>query len=339
MRNVVSVAALGLWLAVGGGASAQDAIKKVGGETLRGTVKGMTRTEVTLDDKQVPVVQIESIRFDKEPPQLNAIRNQVANGGYDNALRSLEKIDAGKVERAEVKQEIEFYRALANARLALGGGADVNEAGKQMLAFVRDHSDNFHVLVANEVLGDLLVAARKFELATQYYAAMGEAPFPEYKMRAGVATGRALVAQNKLTEAAAQFDLVLALEAAGPVADAQRQAATLGKATCLAEQGQADEAIKLVEAIIAALPAEDAELHARAYVTLGNCYRKKPGATKQALLAFLHVDVLYFANPQAHAEALWNLAVLWNEVGKPERAVEATQLLRDRYANSQWAAR
>ena len=40
---------------------------------------------------------------------------------------------------------------------------------------------------------------------------------------------------------------------------------------------------------------------------------------------------------QAHAEALWNLAKLWNDIGKAERAVQATQLLKDRYPSSPWA--
>ena len=122
-------------------------------------------------------------------------------------------------------------------------------------------------------------------------------------------------------------------------AESQKLAAQLGKATCLAATGEPDAGIKLVQEVIDKAEPEDADLNARAYVTLGNCYRQKEGATKDALLAFLHVDLLYNRDREAHAEALWNLARLWNELGKPERALQATQLLKDHYGGTSWASR
>ena len=73
------------------------------------------------------------------------------------------------------------------------------------------------------------------------------------------------------------------------------------------------------------------------YVALGNCYRQKQGSIKEARDAYLHVDLLYPGSREAHAEALANLARIWNELGKPERALEATQTLKNRYANTSWA--
>ena len=94
--------------------------------------------------------------------------------------------------------------------------------------------------------------------------------------------------------------------------------------------------IKAVDEILAKADPEDVELHARAYNTKGTALRKT-GRTKEALLAFLHVDVLYFAVPEAHAEALANLAELWNELNRTERAMRARDLLESQYANSPWA--
>ena len=78
-------------------------------------------------------------------------------------------------------------------------------------------------------------------------------------------------------------------------------------------------------------------MQAQAYNTLGTALRKA-GKPQDALLAFLHVDVLYFASAEDHAEALANLAQLWNEVQKPERAAQALQTLKTRYKNSRWAS-
>jgi tetratricopeptide (TPR) repeat protein len=324
--------------------AADDSLLTVEKKTIKGEIKSMSRNEVTLEkvgggEVTFKVPEIELIRYAGEPIQFNAIRNQINNGGFQNALNAMDKLKEGDIDRAEAKQEMQYLRALCHARLALGGGFDVLTAGKEMRAFVKDNPDNYHVLPAHEILGDLLVAAQKYKDATEFYKALADSPFDEYKMRSGVATGRALLAEKKFAEAQQAFDVALELsaKATGPMAEAQQQAAMLGKAACLAETGNPDEGIKLVEGAIAKLPPEEADLHARAYVTLGNCYRKKPDNAKPALLAFLHVDVLYFSNPQAHAEALWNLAKLWNDIGKAERAVQATQLLKDRYPSSPWA--
>lgn len=81
---------------------------------------------------------------------------------------------------------------------------------------------------------------------------------------------------------------------------------------------------------------EQKELQARAYNNLGNSY-EQAGRTKDALLAYLHVDVLYSTVPDAHAEALSHLATLWDSVGQSNRAREAKQMLTDKYGGSRWA--
>jgi tetratricopeptide (TPR) repeat protein len=158
-------------------------------------------------------------------------------------------------------------------------------------------------------------------------------------MRAGVALGRARVSEKKYPQAQQEFETALAAaeKSAGPSAEATKQAAKIGLATCLAETGKPEEGVKLTNEVLAKLPAEEVDLHARAYVAQGNCYRKMPDHAKAALIAFLHVDKLYFSNAQAHAEALWNLAPLFFEIGKQDRAAQVTQLLKERYPNSPWA--
>jgi len=110
------------------------------------------------------------------------------------------------------------------------------------------------------------------------------------------------------------------------------------KAAAQVGGGNSDEAIKSVEAIIAKADPENVELHARAYNILGNAYRRA-GKKKEALLAFLHVDLLYSKFPDQHAEALANLATLWAEVDKADRAAQARGVLKEKYPDSVWAAK
>ena len=79
---------------------------------------------------------------------------------------------------------------------------------------------------------------------------------------------------------------------------------------------------------------------ATAYNTLGAAY-KKAGKNKEALMAYLRVDVIerYWRSvPDAHAEALANLVDPWTELRQPDRANKARRALSENYKNSPWAA-
>jgi tetratricopeptide (TPR) repeat protein len=316
---------------------ALDAVRKTSGPTASGTISKMTATEITVDknvggSETISVADVDEVQYDKEPTQLKGARRDIDNGSFDAALAQLDKIDAASLTRGEVQADVQFYKAYCQAKLALAGGGDIRAAGKAMAEFVSKHPNNYHFYPANEAVGDLLVKLGQFDAAKPYYDTLDKSPFPEYKARAGIALGRSLMAQNKFADASKQFDTVLSLGGkAGALPDSQRLAATLGKADCLAHEKKADEGIKMVQEVIAGADPENAAIMAQAYLTLGNCYLNKPDCEKDALLAFLHVDVLYFSQPQAHAEALKRLGTLWNELNKPERAMQAQQTLKERY--------
>lgn len=343
-KGYLAIAA-GVCLAVGAVGRADTIRTSTQTVPLPGTIQKMSPLEVELklgvSTKTIPVNEIVSISYDREPDRLKTARNAVLNGRYEDALSLLNKMELADQTRPEIKQDIEFYRALCRAELALGGSGEIVAAGKQMAAFVKAHPGSYHWLKANEVLGDLYLAIgpdeqTAYELAEEHYAELGKAPWPDYKMRAGVAVGRARLAQGKTAEALKSFESVLEMGATGPLAQAQRLAAMIGKARCLIAGEKHDQAVQLARQAIASSDPERVELNARAYNTLGTALRKL-GRTKEAVLAFLHVDVLYFSVPETHAEALANLAQLWQQIHKPEQADRARRMLEQRYRNSRWA--
>ncbi len=320
-------------------ARADDTIRAAN-KTYAGAVLKMSPTQVVIEvqgvEQEIPVNQIENIFYDAEPTGLKTARSNVANRAYENALTALERIDRGTISRREMLQEIDYLTAYCQAQIALQGNGDVRAAGSKMIGFARDNPGHYRYLEACEVIGDLLVALGAHAQAEEYYTRIAQAPWPDYKMRAGVAVGRARLAQGKTAEAAQAFDSVLASNAEGELAESQRLAAKLGKAVCMAGTDQSDAAVKMIEETIVKANPEDVELHARAYNALGTAYRRAK-RTEDALLAFLHVDTLYFQVSDAHAEALSNLAQLWNEVGKTDEALRAQQILEEQYKNSPWA--
>ncbi len=322
------------------GSLALDRVQTKKGQ-LNGTIESVSPTEVVLRrrgkaNETIAVNEIAFIQYDGEDPKMAVARKGAIDGRYKAALATLNKLAQSQASRPEIAQDIKYYQAFCAAKLALSGVGDIKDAGKQLRAFVEGNPQTYHLYEAYEVLGDLFVAVDAFGPAQEFYDRVASAPWPDYKMRAFVAKGRALRAQKKFPEAQQAFEAAIAMKD-DPTTAAVRRAALLGKAACMTDRSQYEEAITLVEDVIAgAASVEDAAIHAEAYTTLGNCYRQA-GRQKDALLAFLHVDLLYPGFPRQHAEALANLTDLWNELGQRKRAQEASQILQERYQNSPWA--
>ena len=282
--------------------------------------------------ESIAVNEVVSVRFDGEPSKLNLVRTMAGNGRYEDALGVLDEIEQGGVDDPRVGVEMEFYRGVCLARLGLGGSGDLKAAGQFVRSFVQKHADNYHYYSAVELLGELYAALGAFPSALAEYEKLEATPWPDYKMRAAIAKGRVYQQQKEFEKALAEFEEVLELAGSSsePLIDRQRLSARLGKASCLADMERYDDAVEIVEGVVAGADPEQAGLHALAYNTLGHCL-KKADRTREALLAYLHVDLLYPTEPAEHAEALRNLAELWAAVDQPERAQQALDILTNRY--------
>jgi tetratricopeptide (TPR) repeat protein len=339
-----------VWIVAGPAAAlAIDRLSLVDGMDLNGDVQNVGRNEIAFrrvggEVMNIPVNQVVSIRFGDEPPQLQLVRSPILEGNFEAAQRALanEAVNPERINaRLEVKQEIQYFQALVDARLALAGNGDAAAAAQRMQNFLQANPGTWRYYEANELLGQLLLSTGQAAQAVRHFQVLEEAPWTDYKMRGGIARGWALVeqAQPDWSAAAQAFDSVLAL--AGNSADKlvveQKLHAQVGKARCLAEQGQIEAAEKMLHEVVQQASPEQIRLMAAAYLALGHAYRKA-GKTKDALLAFLHVDLL-FNLPQYHAEALYHLGKLWSELNRPDRALEAQRLLQEKYQGSRWAKR
>lgn len=341
MRRLACYLVVSLALAAGPpSARALDRVKLYQGGQSAGKLVEMSPTELVIEvgstQKKFPVNEVEVVQFDDEPNELTQARNALNAGKYEAAAALLDKVAPAKTERAEIAQDVEFYRALVAARMALAGNGSKADAGKRLFAFEKANRKSFHYFETCELLGDLLVALDKNAEAESFYDKVASAPWPDYKLRAHVLLGRTLVSRKQYDRALGQFDDALAIEGSGNAYERAKLSARLGRASALAGTGKTDEAVKLVDEILEKADAENQELHAGAYLVLGNCYLAA-GKKKEALLAFLHVDLLYPRVSQAHAEALANLATLWTELEKPDRAALARSVLKEKYPQSQWA--
>ena len=126
-------------LAAAQAAFGSDHIRLTTGTTTAGDVTEMNPNEVKVDvsgiPKTFPVNQIEYIQFDGEPKDLTDARSLMRAGKLAEALTLIRRVKAADVSRDDVKQEVEFYRAILMARLALAGSGSLKEAGKLLFDF------------------------------------------------------------------------------------------------------------------------------------------------------------------------------------------------------------
>jgi tetratricopeptide (TPR) repeat protein len=342
--------ALGVFIACGATALAVDTLTKTApgdGEPVRmsGAIEAIGPEEVQIKDgtgkvHTVSVAEIDSIRYDQEPKTMFLARNAALRGAYDESIRMFEEIKDEDITLPEAKVDKEFYVALSTAHLALTGEKKLDDAEKLLSGFVANtkNSSSYHILEASQKLGDLLSLMGKHAEAERAYDKLISSRAVGYKMAGSVAKGYSLIAQKKIPEAQRAFDSVQAMGSPDNAQDVQqRHAASLGKATCMAlGGGNLPEAIKVIEDVIAKTQ-EEATLYAKAYNTLGNCYLSTQN-DKEALLAYLRVDVLYNTIPTEHAEALLQLSKLWKKLGNlpnaQDRASDCLTRLKTRYPNS-----
>lgn len=344
-KAAFAAAFFALWGA--GSAWAQDTVDNVQplrGAPVRGTVVEISPNDVTVDSggvRKIPVNELRRVTFADDPADLRMARDAIASGQIEDALELLKKVDPANIQREVVRQDYYFQLAFATAKLALERGGDAAAAWRAMSAYVQNQGGrtSYHFYRAAEVMGDLSVAQGNFPQAASAYAQVARAPWPDYKMRAQVLEGRALLAQGDTAGALKRYDEVLASGLNTPEAQFQKTLATIGKAVCLAKTGQAAQGVGMLEKIIADADASDSAnnpMFAKAYTALGNCYLATD-RPKDALIAFLHVDVLFDADGESHSEALYHLGNLWGDMNKNDRSANARGRLKQRYPGSVWA--
>lgn len=328
----------------GGRAVAQAPDRVVSTErTVTGKVVSVSTDAVEIEERgelrKIPIDQIRDVQFGGEPQSLRAARSMLARGRAADAAEEVAKVGTEDLDGAEplVLEELEFVKAAAAGRAVLAAaGSDPKDAGRMVKEFLDKHPQSHHFYDMQQLLGDLLVRAGKADAALAAYATLAQGPVA-LKVRSAAAKAGMLFDQQKFAEAMAEYDTALAFDASDEASAEQKRGAELGKARCLAQLGKNADAVALVQGVIKRADPEEKELLGRAYNVLGGAFRMAGDKDQDALISFLTVDLVYNVSPDSHAEALANLAELWEKGKNPERAREARKSLQDSYPSSPWA--
>ena len=330
------------FLAAAATAQAADIVNRKGGETrAAGTITEVTKTQIVVkpstgEPVAVPANDVASVEWNDAPALMKLGKGDENNGKFSDALDKFQKaVEELKTGNELVKTDLEFQIARVTARMALTDPDRRDEAVAKLTAFLKAHGDSFRFYEAQQWLGQVLLAKQEFEAARKAFEILAQAPWSDYKLSAQVNLGRVLITENKLDEATKAFDEAIAAATDSPADQARKYEAMVGKANSLIAQHKDAEALTALNDVVDHASPQDTSLQAEAYVLQGRCLQAE-NKTKEAVLAYLHVDVLFPRESAYHAEALYQLSKLWTAVQHPDRAAEAQAKLKGAYPNSEW---
>ncbi len=326
--------------------SAEDVIDRKGNAPpLRGDVIEVSRTEVILKTRvnkreyRIPANEIERVRWDAEKPPLNQFRNDERIGQFDKAIRGYEAaLKDAPLSADNMRADLEFMIARAMAEKAHGEEERVDEAAGRLEKFLAAHSNSFRYFEALKFLARLYMAKPDLAKASATTKQLSEAPWTDFRMEADLLQSRVELARGDPSAALKTLDRVIETDPRTPTEISRRYEALLTKASCLEKQGKFQEAAEVLTRIFEEASESDSRTLAKTCLRLGDCYQAA-GRTKEAILAYLRVDVLFAKEKKSHAEALYRLSRLFAQDGKPDKAADAAARLQQSYPRSPWTAK
>jgi tetratricopeptide (TPR) repeat protein len=310
--------------------------------TLRGQFTAMDPDKVVIkrtngEEVTVVVSNLKAVQFDGEPTNLNQARSNERSGALDTALEKIQEINAsGSGSDKRLKIELQFLMARIMGKQALTDPEKVAAARDALEKFRTANKTNFRYLEATLMQAAVEREADAVDASKALLQEVQQSPVAGFQLQAGVDLGRLLLKAGDAAGAQSAFEAVIQKSQGDESALAAMYDSMLGKAMCLKQQNSIDEAITILNEVIAKASASETRTLAEAWVRKGDCFRQKNEA-KAALMAYLTVDVLYPGEPAQHAEALLRLTELWGPTGHEDRAIEASARLAERYPNSPWA--
>lgn len=317
----------------------QDRVFPLKGVAGTGKIVERTRDKVVIEkggaNQNFDTNQISRVVFDGEPQPLTRAKVLIGDGQLDQAIEEFRKIDFSSIKADEIKQDYQFFKGYITALNALRGKGDAAAASKQLLAWAKDNSTSHLFYMASEKLGELSMATGTPDQASRYFGVLATSPFDDFKVKGNYLGGKALMANKQIPEARTKFNAVAQSQVSDAVSLKFKKLASLASIRCDAADGKAPQAIEALEKMVDEGDSNDAELFSELFNALGGILRAA-GNNDEAILAFLKTDLLYASEPDAHAEALYNLSQLWPLIGENQRATETKSRLSKLYPTSPW---
>jgi tetratricopeptide (TPR) repeat protein len=312
-----------------------SAFKGATGGRVRGQVQSESPSEVAVTlggtTTSVPTELIQSIRYDGQSASYALAEARESSNQLSEAAELYRKSATESAGKPFAQQAALYREAAALSELAAVEPDRMKEAKDKLATFVRTYPSGRHIVAARACQARLQLASSDLSGAETTIAEL--ARLPKGAERAAVLRTKILAKQGKHQAAIAELEKLIA---SYPKNSERYRLALLAKAESLAGLKQFKEAEALLHEVIQGNPPENAEAQAPAYNTLGDCLLAA-NRPKDALIAYLHTDLLYSKDKDEHPKALHQIAVLFRQLKQDGRADEFVQRLKLEYPRSPWA--
>ena len=309
-------------------------VKQAAGNRVRGTVQSEALTEVVVklgaNTINVPTDQIISIRYDGQPASLALAESNESGGQLAKAAELYKKAAVEADGKPFIVQTAQYKHAEVTADLAMADPSKASEAVTLLEAFVKTNPASRHTGPALDTLARLQLQKGDFPQAEKTIASLSA--IPTGADRAAILRAKILARKGDHAKAVAELDRLIK---AAPAGSLRQTEARLAKAESLAALKQFGAAETDLRSVIKTLPAEDVAGQSSAYNTLGDSLRAA-GRPKDALLAYLHTDLLFSKDKEQHPRALSAISQLWRELKRDDRADDVFARLKQEYPQSPW---
>jgi tetratricopeptide (TPR) repeat protein len=307
---------------------------------LRGTIVSESASGVVIKPSQtgkaepvtVPLDDVADVHYDGAAGlALRTAASLERAGEFDKAAEQYEKAAAGGSEF--VVRASSFGRVRSLAKRALMEASKRDEALQALVEFKSKSPNSRYHFALHELLGQFHFEKGDMAAARNAFAELEKAPSPLYRMRAANWQGRLLLQSGSVAEARTTFETVASAAAKTDAEKLAQQEARLAASDCFVAEKKLIEAEQLLRAIIEDAPAEESSLQAEACIKLGDLLRNA-GRLKDALVAYLQIDLVRCTQKGAHVNALQHIALLWDQLGRPDDAAAARTKLKRLYPNT-----
>lgn len=318
-----------------------DSITLISGRPVRGTVESYTPDNIVVNtsegQKNVQPWNVRLIRYDGSNELVRA-KSAFNDDRFTACLQDLDSV-AQDLPRDVLKQEVDFFRAIASARVALrGGNVSINEAAELVGQFIQNHPESYHLYQAQDAFGDLAMSSGRFDAAIGQFTKTSACAWPEISFNGKLKLGKAQLYAGQYQDAIASFQATESDDSAEEYAIQAKLISKCLRAEATGRAGNPAAGIRMAMEIIENESSRNIELFGHAYNALGSCYAAEQ-KTKEAIMSFLHTDLLFTIDPDTHARALYHLVDLESKADRQDRAARARQKLTGRYRNTWWATK
>ena len=323
-------------------ASALDSVtRKSDGKKVGGKITAMSKNDVTLQrtqgDVTVPLSDIDVIDWDGGAGELNIGYSDEKGGRYEKAFDRVQTAKNNAKSASNFLQgEFEYVLARIVARQALIDPEKRDQALQRLTTAQKAYPDHIRYFESVQFLLQLQLSAKDFEGARTTVELLKKAAPNDLSLVVQLIDARVLAAEGKTDDAIASFAAVVQSAGNSPSELACKNEAVLGQVRGLISRSKFEEALNIVEAITEKWgPVENTAFEAESFILQGDALRGL-ARNKEAILAYLYVDINFPREAEFHAEALYQLIHLGTIERQPDRSAETTARLFQLYPKSEW---